>query len=190
MITPEITIKNNPPGIFSEAVKLFTIFSRSRGNAIEVPVQIVSNIDLSTIKIVRDATANNSSKNFPVPIGKRWEINYVQAWIACSATVGNRELIGIVWDPTTSNVLYAGKGTAAIAAAQTGQIIYAPGKTDSTTVSDLPSNIGVMADIQVNQSMPVLSLVYGQAFKVYDVNAVDAAADDLTVIFQVREYDA
>jgi len=142
-----------------------------------------------TPKIYRDGTLNDSDKSFTVPAGKLWKINAIYAQLNCTATVGNRELVAYVSDG--ANVILGFGTNVSVTASQvsvmrlrTGQGAYA---TTATVYLTAPQNL---AEAGVNDGLPTdFYLPAGYIIRVYDVAAVDAAADDLVVVLHYVEYD-
>lgn len=139
---------------------------------------------------VRDATLNDSDKSFTVGANRRWILKSVYAEIATTAAVGNRTL-GIVITNGT-NTLLAGTRSGNIAASVNGNIFA----NDSTTLGTgtqafLLLSASAASVSMYNAMLPTggLSLPAGYVVRVYDTAAVDAAADDMTVILHYEELD-
>ena len=130
-----------------------------------------------TPKWVRDATANDSDKSFTVPAGKIWEIRAIYGKIVCTATVGNRQIKPIFTDGTNT-VLEAFANGASITASNTCICNWAAGNPQVNSASN------------AQQNLPIMILPAGYVMRLYDVSAIDPAADDLTVAFNYVEYDA
>jgi len=139
---------------------------------------------------VRDATPNDSDKSFPVPVGKAWDLRYIYGYLAASAVVGNRQLRALISNAQGLD-LYATMTTANIAANGNGAVTAIVGQTYNTAAykqrAGAPqNNSGVVA----NDILPPCILTAGFTVRVWDVAAIDAAADDLTVVLHYVEYDA
>ena len=142
-----------------------------------------------TPKIVQDTAANDSSKLFAVPAGKIWRVKSVYGQLLSTATVGNRVLIievndgagGVVWVLRSANVPASTKATALLDA---GSMTY------GTTVAACPLLDSLNPGIAVYNHLPIDVLPAGYTIKVWDAAAIDAAADDLTVVLHYVEYDA
>lgn len=140
-----------------------------------------------TPKWVRDATANDSDKSFTVPAGKAWALQYVYAEITATATVGNRSLAVHIRDTNPSVIVV--EATANIAAAQKGNIRLINGAPRSTTAQRMLD--GTTATVSQENQLPMLALLpAGYSVRVWDSAAIDAAADDMTVVLHYVEYDA
>ena len=140
-----------------------------------------------TAKWTYDATANDSDKSFTVPSGKVWQPLMILGNIACTATVGNRNLLVTISNGTALvwNSIKGGN----IAASGYGNIQIGIDVTISTTGRP-PISALTAATVTVNDIMPYLMLPAGYIIRVYDLAAVDAAADDLIVSINYIEYDA
>jgi len=133
-----------------------------------------------TPKWVRDATANDSDKSWTVPAGKVWNLKYVWGNLVTTATVGSR-IFGIrIYQSGTDQLWRSNDAT--IAASQSGHAILADGVF--STSYTLGNNGGVI------NPLPDMMLTEGMIIRVLDSAAIDAAADDLTVVLHYIEYDA
>lgn len=135
------------------------------------------------ITTVHDSTANDSNKSFTVPTGKRWELKYIQALLACTATVGNRHL-EVQFLDASSNVIFETEYITLVAS-EVGRVVLIPGASRATGIS-------VWGDTTAKGNvftLPPMYLDAGMSIKVWDLSAVDAAADDLTVSLQYVEID-
>lgn len=135
----------------------------------------------------RDATANDSDKAFTVPAGKIWHLKSIYAQLVCTATVGTR-LFGAVITNGTDTVLSVVRigGTAS----QTVTYRAYFGAYDTTTVASNPTLVLGTPDASYRVSIPDLMLPAGYVIRIYDTAAIDAAADDMTVVLHYVEYDA
>lgn len=131
-----------------------------------------------TPKWLRDATLNNSDKSFTVPAGKYWDIKAVFNTLVTTATVGNRVLrVRIKEDGTTTDIETVGSPQAA-----STTVRYVVGFSGSLPTA--PSSAAVVATV------PSMILPASAVIQVLDTAAIDAAADDLTVVLHYVEYDA
>jgi len=129
-----------------------------------------------TIKVTRDATANDSDKLFSVPTGKIWEVLSVFVELTTTATVGNRYVIVTV--QSAGAVVYQFYRQEAHAASTSANYMFAPFLTTVTTGNYRYFPLG---KVMLNA---------GEGIRVYDGAAVDAAADDMTVSITCLEYEA
>jgi len=138
-------------------------------------------------KWTRDATANDSDKSFTVPAGKAWVLKHVEGLLINTATVGNR-FLRIAITTAAGDELFS-LDTAAVAASQLGQcMLY-----DGAALTATPYRTHSINNYNVMQVAPLphdTILPAGTIVRVWDVSAIDPAADDLTVILHYVEYDA
>lgn len=136
----------------------------------------------------RDATANDSSKDFTVPTGKVWSLQFVVGDLGATATVGNRQLVVVIYNPANA-LIWSSAITAAITANNSGVIRASavPGMS-STGLTRLTGLSG--ATVSLTDVLPSMFLPAGYYVRVVDVNAVDAAADDMVVSIGYIEYEA
>lgn len=125
-----------------------------------------------------DVAADDSDKSFTVPVGVEWEILTIRAELTATATVGNRRVTVEVQDGSSNVLARIQAGLLQIATQSIGYN-FAPGLADQTSA--------VNGDL--NTALPKFVLSPGQALRVYDIAAVDAAADDLVVRVSVLERD-
>lgn len=119
----------------------------------------------------RDALADDSDKSFTVPAGQKWEIIGIYVLYVSTATVGNRVLAVAITDGT--NQMTYGQAATVQPASQTYTYQIAPNFAFSGAGT---------------QTFPIMPLVMqpGWVIRVYDAAAVDAAADDMTVVVHYR----
>jgi len=142
-----------------------------------------------TPKWTRDAALNDSDKSFTVPAGKVWEMRSVHGEIGCTGTVGNRSLMVQITNGT--DAVDSSPKTASITATQYGVIKASyGGAVFSTTAGFVPRLDGTAPSAGTAYGNSVPLLLPGYVVRVYDVAAIDAAADDLTVVLHYIEYDA
>ena len=142
-----------------------------------------------TPKWARDATLNDSDKSFTVPAGKIWVLKRVYAQLVCTATVGNRLLQATFTNGT--DIVFMSPKTGNITASQTGVLVFGYDIYGSATaVQYAPKLDTTSPNVIAAFSTGELVLPAGYVMRVYDSAAVDAAADDLTVLYEYVEYDA
>jgi len=131
----------------------------------------------------RDATLNDSDKSFTVPAGKLWHMKLVHAGLTATATVGTRLLqMRIAADGTNSLGIF---GQVSVTASQSGAVNYGFNSVfDDAVVAQVGYNN--MQNIGCSEVI----LTAGAVIRVYDQAAIDAAADDMTVVLHYVEYDA
>ncbi len=137
---------------------------------------------------VRDATLDDSDKSFTVPEGKVWDLKLIYAELACTANVGNRALVVSVSNGV--NVLFGLLRTGSITAGQSAFVTSMNcGSVTASTGYWATSSLS-FADVRVQAIMPKVIMPAGYVIRVYDIGAIDPAADDLTVVLHYVEYDA
>jgi hypothetical protein len=127
-----------------------------------------------------DEALNDSDKSFTVPAGKEWTVLSIWVELASTATAGNRQVEVQLQDDSADVVgrLVAG---AVQAASLTRNYHFAAGVADMTAFRD--------TDLISNPLPARLLLPPGYVVRVFDNNAVDAAADDMVVQMLVGERD-
>jgi len=132
---------------------------------------------------VRDATANDNSKQFAVPTGKWWNVHSFYLEYSASADVGNRQIRIGIYD-SSNNLLHLAFVSPALTATQFGRVIGLPGAS-SADRNDPDTN----TDRDVGLPLPCI-LPAGYYVKVHDAANVAAAADDILIVLHYTEYDA
>lgn len=137
-----------------------------------------------TPKWTRDATLNDSDKEFTVPAGKIWDLKAIVSTLTATATVGNRLMQNVITDGT--NEVIRTQRTASITASQVSifRVTVGEGATGAVGNGFQGANVSTL------DALPALILPAGYVIRVYDSAAIDAAADDLTVVLHYVEYDA
>lgn len=189
----------------SEAVKHFQIPSNLTVEGVEVPISLVQLVDGTkrpipfvsnsapwgngTINNLVDKTADDSDKSFIVPANKIWVLNSIWAEIATTATVGNRVLIMQISNGT--DPLWASRATVSITASKRGiaRVSFNSGFSSLTTPRRILAGT-TDCDVAVETGEPEMRLTAGAIIRVWDIAAIDPAADDLTVVIHYVEYDA
>jgi hypothetical protein len=128
-------------------------------------------------RILSDVTLNDSNKDFIVPAGRQYKIEWVHASLASTAVVGNRQMNIALYDP--ANVLQADWHSGAVQAASlTRHYMFQPGMYRETAFVD--------GEIQI--AIPINLIVPAEWYlKVYDALAIDAAADDMLVTLGIND---
>jgi len=114
----------------------------------------------------------------------------IEAMLKTTATVGNRRLVGGF--KSGAVVIHGGLATGNVAASAAGGLYYSSGSgASSTTARQRLDDLATNYTVQINDYFPLgLVLRAGDVVQVYDFAAIDAAADDLTVVLHYVEYDA
>ena len=136
----------------------------------------------------RDVVANDSDKTFTCPVDKLWSLFLVEGCIATTATVGNRIMTVIISDAT--GAIWSTPNSGNIAASSNGQVITGAQIPVGTTATRRTDGVAGLAAVQINHPLPSpFYMTAGQTIRVYDAAAIDAAADDMSVVLHYIEYD-
>jgi len=117
-----------------------------------------------------DAGLNDSDKIFAVPVGKQWDIHGVYVSLATTATAGNRQMEITIDD--SANTVWQFDAGAVQAANLTYKYLFAP----SLPVSAL---VGTTLTGPLPQPLRIRDF---WRVRLRDRLAIDAAADDMTVV--------
>ena len=121
--------------------------------------------------------ANDSDKSWSVQSNESWYLNFVYVTLVSTATVGNRLITLEVIDESSNVIISISAGTTQ-AASLTRKYGFLQGQyREVSFVND---------ELQVPLPMS-LYIPAGYTLRVYDSAAVDAAADDMEVSFQVQK---
>lgn len=125
---------------------------------------------------ISDTTLNDSDKSFVVPAATERQILWILVAYAASGTVGNRQLAIEV--QITGPAVSAHLARAAIVqlAGTTYNYLFAPGVADMPSLRD--------SDFLTTPIPPTTVLKAGDTLRIWDNNAIDAAADDMTIRIQ------
>jgi len=128
--------------------------------------------------ILSNVALNDSDKTFgPVPAGHMYVLDSIYVNLATSATVGDR-LLEINILNSSSAVKYLNRAVSVAAAGVTRVYNMAP----------VLNNVAV-AGIVNNMNLTAHPLTEGDTIRIYDVSAVDAAADDMLVYIGLMDYE-
>ncbi len=125
-----------------------------------------------------DDTANDSDKSFTVPTNELWFLNWLHVIYVSSGDVGNRQLLLEVND-ADGNTLIDQHAGAVQAASQTRHYGFLQGIYRETTFVDNSLQVSMPKDLYLGP---------GYVLRVYDDEAVAAAADDMTISFQYQKF--
>lgn len=128
-----------------------------------------------TLIIKSDTAENDSDKSFTVPSNEEWEVLLVRSDFTASASAGNRRVTVEIQDGST-NVLARIQSGVVITATNSQVDNFSPGLADQTS----------QVNGEVNTALPTLILAPGHVLRVYDIGAVDAAADDMTIYATIK----
>jgi len=158
-----------PPGVFEAPT--------------EGPGLIVLNVD---------ETLDDSDKVFTAPTNVRWKPLSLWSEYYSTATAGSRELEVVFRDPTDDQI--GGVHPTAVGASQTAFIwMTLPGEVMAseaagTTVVHAANEAVGNPTLSRFPPLPDLILPQGYDVRIYDVAAIDPAADDLIIEFLTEEW--
>lgn len=134
--------------------------------------------EVSPIETTFDAALNNSNKQFVVPGGEMWKLNWAKQILVTSGTVGNRQAELLVKDASGNNV-FSIKAGAVQGASVTRTYHYSKHVSHESAFVAAEMQVPIPAD---------LYLPAGFTLQIWDSSAIAAATDDMTVSFQVKVY--
>ena len=138
-----------------------------------VPVEIR---DSWRVTLVSDETLNDSDKSIPVPASAEWQVLWLWVEFASTATVGDRQIVIEIQD-SAADVIAQIRAGITQAASLTRYYMFGPSMADMFVVRD--------GDWIMTPLPPTLILQTGDIIRIYDNNAVDAAADDMVIQMQI-----
>lgn len=127
--------------------------------------------------LLTDTDANDSNKTFTVPTGFIYEILFGQVTMVTSGTAGNRQMVIQILDDDDVEVATIRAG-AVQAASTTRYYNFVQGVPRETSFIDDSINIAIPDEFI---ALPGYDVV------IKDIDAIDAAADDMTVQLMVRK---
>ena len=127
-----------------------------------------------------DVDANDSDKPLPVTALKEWILDSVWVKLATTVTATVRQIVVEIQDGS-ANVIARFVAGATQDVSITRYYLFAPGIATSAAFIDTD---------HLTTPIPELHLPAGYVIRVYDKNAVDAAADDMEVTIRYRERTA
>lgn len=128
--------------------------------------------DIWTVALTVDEDANDSDKTITVTASQLWQILSIRVELVTTATVGARQIEIQVRDTADDIVLNIVPGLTQ-AASLTHYYSFAPSFPDLTSVRD--------TNYVFTPIHPTLLLPAGYDLRIWDNNAVDAAADDMDI---------
>jgi hypothetical protein len=131
-----------------------------------------------TSTLVSDTTLNDSDKTLTVPADHEHHVLWIWVEFTSTATANDRQLVVELQD-NTNDVVGQVRAGAVQAASLTRYYMFGPALADHLSFRD--------TDYLMTPLPPTVILPAGYQVRVYDNNAVDAAADDMIVIMQVAE---
>ena len=125
-----------------------------------------------TVALVSDEAANDSDKTLTVTAAQLWHLLWIWVELTTTATVGDRQIV-IELQDTANDVIFQVRAGVTQAASLTYYYCFAPSMADLTPVRD--------TDYLMTPLPPTVLLPAAFQIRVYDNNAVAAAADDLII---------
>lgn len=140
------------------------------------------------VKWVLEATPNNSDKSWTVPAGHVWEMIWIHAELTTTATAGNRVLRLQITNGTDAVANLNTSGSTAASKTVCSRINFGGGCFSTTGLEYGTRLSGVNPDAAYNQSVGRMLLPAGHVIHIWDAAAIDAAADDLSVVLHYIDY--
>ena len=135
-------------------------------------------VDTWTLSLQSDETADDSDKAFTVTAGYEWQVLWVWIELTTTATVGNRQ-IEIQLRDTADDVIGDFRAAVTQAASLTRYYMFAPALADLVAFRD--------TDYLMTLLPPTVFLPAGYDIRIFDNNAVAAAADDMVVQMMIAQ---
>lgn len=126
--------------------------------------------------LVSDEAANDSDKSLTVPAGYWDQVLWIWVELTTTADAGTRQLVVEIQDAAT-DVIAQWRAGVTQAASLTYYYCFAPSNADLTAMRD--------TDYMMTPIPPTLILLPGYIVRVYDNNAIQAAADDMVIQMMV-----
>jgi len=143
------------------------------GNADASQTNPVPITDTWTVMHWGNISADDSDKSATVTAGAIWHIFWVWVELTTTATAGDRQIVVELQDDT-NDVIGQFRAGAVQAASLTRNYMFAPAMADLVAFRD--------TDYLMTPMPPTVLLPAGYQIRIYDNNAVDAAADDMVVM--------
>ena len=128
--------------------------------------------DVWTVALEADETLNDSDKTITVTAGQLWQVLNIRVEFTSTATAGDRQLV-IQWRDDSDDVVGEIRAGTTQDVSLTYYYEFAPALADLLVVRD--------SDWLMTPIPPTLFLPAGYDLRIYDNNAVDAAADDMVI---------
>ncbi len=119
-----------------------------------------------------DEAADDSDKTLTVPAGTEWHIMWIWVELASTVAVGDRQMV-VEFQDAAGDVMGQVRAGIVQAASLTRFYLFAPSLADLLGFRD--------TDYLMTPLPPTVLLSEGMGIRVYDNNAVAAAADDMVV---------
>ena len=136
----------------------------------------LSTSEIWRINILSDEDANDSDKIFDMPADEEWQILWIWVELTTTADVGDRQLVIEVQDDTDDVIAQLARASSVQAASLTRYYLFAPAVADMPGFRD--------TDYLSTPIPPTTFLQTGNTLRIWDNNAIAAAADDMIVHIQ------
>jgi len=130
------------------------------------------------LQLQAEETADDSDKLFTVPAGRIWQVMWIWIELTSTATVGDRQIEVLIRDSADDTVMQLQAGVTQ-AASLTYNYLFAPGMPDLGALRD--------STYLTTPLPPTLILPAAYDIRIYDNNAVAAAADDMIIQMMIGE---
>lgn len=130
------------------------------------------------VDLESDTTTNDSDKSFTVPADTEWQVLWIWVELTTTSTVGDRQLV-VELQTSGPDVIGQVRVGVTQAASLTYYYMIASSLADLMVERD--------TDWLMTPLPPTTVLQAGDIIRVYDNNAVAAAADDMVVHIQIAE---
>ena len=132
---------------------------------------------VGTVSLQADEAANDSDKSFTVPSVVTWAIDSIWVELTSTATGGDRQLV-VQFQDSAADVIAEMRAGIVQADTITRKYLFGFNLPDLTSFRDTDF---------LTTPLPSILLPAGYIVRVFDNNAVDAAADDMIVQMMVRQ---
>jgi len=129
------------------------------------------------VSLLSDETADDSDKSFTVPADTEYQILWIWVEYTSTAAAGNRQLEIQVQDAVADVIAHLARAGAVQAASLTRYYQFGPGLADLGAFRD--------TDYLTTPIPPTSILQAGDILRIWDNNAVAAAADDMICQIQI-----
>ena len=132
---------------------------------------------VGTVSLQADEALNDSDKSFTVPSVVTWAVDSIWVELITTGTGGDRQL-GVEFQDSAADVIAQMRAGAVQADSITRYYLFGFNVPDLTAFRDTDF---------LTTPLPAILLPAGYIIRVFDNNAVDAAADDMVVQMMVRQ---
>jgi len=162
------------PGVVARAIRAILELGGSLVSATNpLPVYVPTPDYDWVVEYFSEETLNDSDKSFTVPADTEWQILSLWVELTTTGTAGDRQLVIQTQDGSADVTGEPIRVGVTQAASLTYKYMLGPALADLTALRD--------TDWLMSPIPPTLILPAAHVLRVYDNNAVDAAADDMIV---------